>query len=151
MTGGKAPEDMTLAELEAELAGPIERDREEAVSAFYYARMDDLRALTVRAVTEFLEGLSQDDFDTIVRPVLDEDEYGAEDRAVMREYASQATVTVLDADELLVERKRQERDRVFAEERRARAERDREIMRKVDELHAEHARREGESRHGQAE
>lgn len=131
MTGGKAPEDMTLAELEAELAGPIERDREEAVSTSYYARMDDLRALTVRAVTEFLGGLSQDDFDTLVRPILDEDEYGAEDRAVMREYAAQAAVTAPDADELLAERKRQERERVRAEERQAQAEHDREVIRRA--------------------
>ncbi|MCT1549652.1 hypothetical protein [Brevibacterium casei] len=131
MTELRAPEDMTLAELEAELAGPIDRDREEAVSASYYARMDDLRALTIRAVTEFLEGLSQDDFDTLVRPVLDDDEYGAEDRAVMREYAVRAAVTVLDADELLAERKRQEREQVRAGERQAQAEHDREVIRRA--------------------
>ena len=131
MTELRAPEDMTLAELEAELAGPIERDREEMVSATYYARMEDLRTLTVQAVSEFLQNLSRDDFEAFALRVVDVDEYSPADRAVMREYATLADVSVPDADELLAERKRQEREQVHAAERRAQAEHDRDVIRQA--------------------
>lgn len=131
MTERKAPEDMTLAELEAELDGPIERDREEAVSASYYARMEDLRTLAGYAMSEFLQSLSQDEFEAIALRVIDADEYGPSARAVMREYAALATVSVPDADELRAERKRQERERGYAEDRRAQAEHDRDVIREA--------------------